>query len=849
MWLVIITGLVVYLLFAQASLRNRISELEDQATKRSFSPNTSHRPAAEAGSFPADAPRAIQPDGNPISPIPTPSHGPSPLPVPPEPHYSPQIYARSPEEPTEFFLVSWFREQTLIKVGSIIFFLGAVWFVSYAIENNWISPLARIILGLLLALAIYAAGYLRKVAMPTQYQTLTTLGTGVFLGTVVASQFAFATPVLPATIAFVLMVLSITYTLAVALYSKAQWLAVAAAVAGLCVPLLVKSVEPNFVLLLTYLSLMTAGFLAVVFVTAWRGISLTLVFGIALYLLSLMDSALVTDATLWFFVIIFSALFYLSTTISVTRTDTPNLSDVVVLSLTTLQFIGYAIVIATWPELALFIVAALAAGVGYVLRLRGAGADSVSLYVAVSLVCSLVGTTLLFDGFVLTIVYALEALALFLLSLRLATVKRSVYVAASLFLLPLGSGIVDLSASVWNTGVFHPEALGTVAVLLTLGTAIVYILHQPALHSITWLRGVAGILSFGWYGFAVIATFVVANALRASVDPLFTQTLLLTTLALAVIVYTLLHVPYRSWNTSVLFTLFAPTITALTLLSQRAWSQGIQHELFWGALFFFSVLVFLAFVYWRESKVSTTDETFYGTISYGFVWAILGYGLLFLSTTWNALFVGDVFRVVTALSFVTLIYLIVNLLLLARFPIQQIILLLPVFTVPGLLLIPSLQFAGWSGGVMDINAVGLYATITILLLLATTLRQHAVESTEETGDLMRTASTTLYIISGLFAFCLVWIISHTVIASAAVAVSISLFLYTVAGLASYSYGRASGHSGWRRAGILLLTAVIIRLALVDIWNMEPVWRIVTFLGIGLLFIVTALLERAQHKSD
>jgi hypothetical protein len=101
------------------------------------------------------------------------------------------------EPPQEFFLYTWFKEQTLIKVGSVIFFFGAVWFVSYAIEQNWISPLMRIALGLLLACSIYGVGYWRQRFEVVQFQVLTVLGSAVFMGTVVASQFAFSNPVLP----------------------------------------------------------------------------------------------------------------------------------------------------------------------------------------------------------------------------------------------------------------------------------------------------------------------------------------------------------------------------------------------------------------------------------------------------------------------------------------------------------------------------------------------------------------------------------------------------------------------------------------------------------------------------
>ena len=93
---------------------------------------------------------------------------------------------------SNFPLVDWFREQTLIKVGAIIFFLGAAWFVGLAFEENWISPLGRIVLGLALGVLVALIGYTRATVDRIQYLTLTALGAGVVIATVYASQFAFA---------------------------------------------------------------------------------------------------------------------------------------------------------------------------------------------------------------------------------------------------------------------------------------------------------------------------------------------------------------------------------------------------------------------------------------------------------------------------------------------------------------------------------------------------------------------------------------------------------------------------------------------------------------------------------
>jgi uncharacterized membrane protein len=832
----------LFLILSHLSLKKRVSNLEDKLQKRTaFQSNLEKGPVEEHS-------QPIQPNGNPVPghQKPETSYVPTETPTVEIPQAPPK-QTEIAKAPGEFFLYRWFHEQALIKIGSIIFFLGAVWFVSYAIEQNWISPLMRIALGLLLAFAVYAVGFWRKYTEVTQYQVLTTLGTGIFLATIIASQFAFTAPVLPAAIAFFLMIISIAYTLAVAFQTKTEWLAVVASAAGLLAPMLVKFDEPLAILLLTYILLLSASFLVVVFFTSWRYVSLTLLVGSALHLSSLSGSAAMSDNVLWFFVVIFSTLFCASTSISITRTNTPTVFDVSAMAIITLQFILYANTIAILPGLALFVASAVTAFIGYTLRMRSANADSVSLFVGVSLIFSLVGTAVLFDGFVLTIAYALEALTIYLLSLRLATVERTVIIAAALFSLPFISGYQDLTSPAWNSGIINPEALGTISVLISLGVAVVMTLRNQTLQAIDWLRQTGGGLLVAWYVFAASACVVVARA-QQTLDTSFVNTALLSVTAGIVIIYILHSVPRDSWRVGALFTLIVPLVTATTLFYHEAWSEGIAHQIFFAALMFFIGLIGITILYWIYARRNSTGPLI-GTCSYLLVWLVLGYGILFLDTIWDALITGDTNRVITSISYTVLIYLIANCLIQARVTASRLVAILATLILPGMLLLESLNYFGWTDGLMSIDAVGLYVTTTILVLLGTSLRQYGMSVPEEERAVIKLATSSIYITSGLLAFSLIWIMSQTAFASDAIAVTVALLIYTVAGLISYSYGRATTSSVWRQAGVLLLSSVILRLALVDFWVMELVWKIVTFLGIGVLFIGTALLERSRDKRE
>lgn len=831
---------LLFLAFAHRNLRERVDRLEESRFE-----NKIPRPVTPFNQ--AETPVEERPVEVPYSEVVNQYTAPSyEAAVSFLPHQVPTTsIPRAPERPyeaaTEFFLYTWFREQTLIKIGSLIFFLGAVLFVSYAIEQGWINPLLRIVLGLLLGGAVYIVGHWRKATLLAQYQVLTTLGTGIFLGTIVASQFAFSTPVLPPALAFILMFGSIGYTLYVAFSTDTEWLGTGASVAGLAAPFLVHFSDLQYEVLLTYLFFLSIGFLAIVFAKIWRVVSLTLLSGVALYLAMLYNSTIDTTL-LWFFVVVFSALFCASTTVSVARTNSPNGYDVTALAIVTLQFILYAKNIAVLPSLAFFLAAAVTAFIGYGLRMRQASADTVSLFVAVSLIGILIGTAELFDGYILTTVYALEVLAIYLLGMQVATIPRSIIIAAGLFAIPILFSINDLTELSSGGGLLQVETVGVVSVLATLGFAIVWTLRAPVLQAVDWLRYTAALLAVAWYALITMTCFVFAQA-QITLDESSMAVLLLSLVSAVCIWYVGTYVKRVEWRLGVLFTLLIPIFSALNLFTHEAWDGGIAHLPFLTSLTFFAGLIGVTVYYWFLGKNEGRDSVL-SVFAYSLVWVVLGYGFVFLSVIWEALLSGDTKRVVTMISYVMLVYLIVSVLMLARATAARIVALVAALVIPGLLLLESLPFGGWSTGVMSIDAIGVYVATTIIFLLGTSLLQHReMMETAEEKSIMQATATTLYIVGGLLTFSLVWIMSQTLFATEAIAVTIALFVYTVAGLIAYTYGRSYHHQSWKRVGIFLLSAVVLRLGLVDVWGMELVWKVVTFLGIGLLFIGAALVEK------
>jgi uncharacterized membrane protein len=82
-----------------------------------------------------------------------------------------------------------------------------------------------------------------------------------------------------------------------------------------------------------------------------------------------------------------------------------------------------------------------------------------------------------------------------------------------------------------------------------------------------------------------------------------------------------------------------------------------------------------------------------------------------------------------------------------------------------------------------------------------------------------------------------------------VATTVSLIVYTVLGLSFLVLGRINESKSWQLCGGVLLGAVVLRLLLIDVWQMDLVGRIITFFVVGTLLISTAFIKKVKKGTD
>ncbi len=176
---------------------------------------------------------------------------------------------------------------------------------------------------------------------------------------------------------------------------------------------------------------------------------------------------------------------------------------------------------------------------------------------------------------------------------------------------------------------------------------------------------------------------------------------------------------------------------------------------------------------------------------------------------------------------------------------------------PAILSINNITSSAWITGVI-------HKDFFVLLILGLTFLGIGIFFWRQNKNLINgdasQISVSLTIIGSIYVYILLWLSLHAAFKymfmsdndipsdGSDIAVMISLVIYTIVGLITYFYGRVNEKKGFRIYGGALLGLVVIRLLLVDIWEMELGGKIITFFIIGALLISTAFLGKKKQSS-
>lgn len=742
-------------------------------------------------------------------------------------------------ESKDWFFMRWFKEDALIKIGGVIFFLGVAWFVTYAVKAGWLSPGIRIAFGLALALGIYVLAHYRKETFLNHYLVLTALGTGIMCATVFAAQIVFS--LFSPLVALCVLSLSIGYTIYVSLLTSTNWLLFMAALAGLASPIL-SGVTDDAVSILLYLFVLSTSILLSGYKINYKPVTLLLVMGVLFY-----ENLLMTVApanSLWWFVILFSALFFTSVTIALIQQQKPQIVDVVVMLILGVNYIATATVLSSNGSVATFVAALVVGGVGYYLAMQQLPNRVISIYIALATGLLIVGTSLLLSGYSLLLAYIVEFTVGFFLVTNLGLPSQVVWTSALLYLLPLLGSLPLFVSPSWQYGVWHPEAWVLYSMSASLVGSTLWLIHKKAVLVYRWSKAIAAI-------FAVLGYFYVCGVLGVVADSLFipAEAIVMTyvswgLLSLCMVFYSLrrnlsLRVTFYSALSIVL-----PVLVSVESFSSPNWSLGLGHPDGLGVLGILVILILITLLLVQQfcKEYDTNLRRFVG----GFLVLMVTYLFAIFVSYWQGVLTPALATVAIYISFSVVLYGLTSLFVMLRTSVVWISYALVALALPVGISFSSFSFTGFKDGAMAPEAVGLFAMSVFFVMLALGLRRHYSGAHLEDQTLIFNWSRILLGLAFIYSVSFTWCMANTIVSSEQ-AISLALFVYTVVGLFAYQYGKRKEKSDATYAGVALLSLVVMHLVLVDIWKMQLIWQVVTFLGIGAMFIATALVETKFAK--
>lgn len=182
--------------------------------------------------------------------------------------------ARQDTEPSVFDQAlraarDWFMGgNTVVRVGIVILFFGLAFLLKYAYEHSTVPPEMRVLAVALGGIALLGLGWRLRARRAGYAQALQGGGVGVLYLAIFAAFRLYG--LLPAGVAFGLMICIAGLSAVLAVMQNAQALALLGVSGGFLAPILASTGEGSHVALFSYYALLNAGLLAIAWFKAWR---------------------------------------------------------------------------------------------------------------------------------------------------------------------------------------------------------------------------------------------------------------------------------------------------------------------------------------------------------------------------------------------------------------------------------------------------------------------------------------------------------------------------------------------------------------------------------------------------
>ncbi len=177
-------------------------------------------------------------------------------------------HARAANVASDGSLENRIGSQWFNRIGILAVLIGMAWFLKFAIDNQWIGPLGRILIGLVAGAGLVAwSEKFRGKGFVVFSYSLKAVGSGVLYLSLWAAFSVYQ--LVPSGVAFAAMILVTAFNGLMAWVQDAELLALYAIVGGISTPVLLSTGENHEIALFSYLLIIDLAVLALVALKPW----------------------------------------------------------------------------------------------------------------------------------------------------------------------------------------------------------------------------------------------------------------------------------------------------------------------------------------------------------------------------------------------------------------------------------------------------------------------------------------------------------------------------------------------------------------------------------------------------
>lgn len=344
---------------------------------------------------------------------------------------------------------AWVKEDWLLKLGAFIVLLGFGWFVSYAFMQNWIGPLGRVTLGMVVGIGILGFGWVRMHLYARQGSVFLGLGAVVVLISAFSAAYVYA--LISGHAALGIAFLTSAFIALASVRFSVHSLAVTSIIIASVAPtmLLIRSTATTTELF-AYLFAVTLGTVWIVSLTGWRNLTTVALTMFFLYSLPHLGRITPETGTPLLFAYAFAVVFFVTNTLGILKIRGGDIkADAITAAGNGLLLLAWINVGAApeWKSLIMvgwmivFVVVAFAV---FAITKRK---EPFFVYAGVGIAMLAAATAIDFEGAGLTIAYTIESAIIPLVAYG---VMRDRNVAKTLALLTIGPAFLSIQSIIAN---------------------------------------------------------------------------------------------------------------------------------------------------------------------------------------------------------------------------------------------------------------------------------------------------------------------------------------------------------------------------------------------------------------